>query len=117
MRAVSDAPDGFSVTIKEPGRSLDQNSRLWPMLAAFSDQIQWPVNGRMADLSPEEWKDVLTAGFRQESVRLAAGLNGGVVMIGGKTSKMSKREFSEFIDFIESVAVDRGVVLRQEIAA
>lgn len=111
MEAVRDAPDGHSVTIAPPGRSLDQNSLLWPLLECFSQQLLWPVNGEMVKLEPSEWKDILTAAFRQESVRLAMGLSGGMVMLGLRTSKMTKHEFSEFIEFIYATATHRGVNL------
>jgi hypothetical protein len=97
------------VRIKEPTRSLEQNSLLWRLLQAFSDQLLWPVNGHMTKLSAEDFKDVFSAAFRQETVRLAQGLNGGVVMLGARTSKMSKREFSEFIEFLHMVAAERGI--------
>lgn len=109
MEAVRDAPENYSVTIAPPGRSLDQNSMLWPLLECFSKQLLWPVNGEMVKLEPDEWKDILTAAFRQETVRLAMGLSGGMVMLGLRTSKMSKRDFSEFIEFILATAAQRGV--------
>lgn len=118
VEAVAQAPAGYVVTVKEPSRSLDQNAALWPLLTEFSEQLLWPVNGRMVKMEPEEWKDVLSAAFRGEQARLAMGLDGGVVMLGLRTSKMNKREFSEFLEFIFSVAADRGVVLeRDEVAA
>lgn len=115
---VAEAPDGWRVTIEPPKRTLDQNSLLWPLLECFSEQLQWPVNGSMVKLNPEEWKDILTAAYKQESQRVAMGLNGGMVMLGMRTSKMDKRQFSEFIEFLLSVAADRGVaVTRDEVAA
>lgn len=107
--AVSSAPDGWCVTVAEPTRSLDQNAAMWPLLQAFSDQLEWPVNGKPTQMAPEEWKAVLTAAFRRESVRLAMGLDGGVVMLGERTSRFSKREFGEFLEFIHAVAIERGV--------
>jgi hypothetical protein len=62
-------------------------------------------------MSPEEWKDVLSSAYRKESARLAMGLDGGVVMLGMRTSQMGKREFAEFIEFLQSVAADRDVEL------
>lgn len=111
MEAVAEAPEGYSVTIAPPGRSLDQNSLLWPLLECFSSQLLWPVNGEMVRLESEEWKDILTAAFRQETVKLAMGLSGGMVMLGLRTSKMTKREFSEFIEFIMATAAQRNVNL------
>lgn len=95
-------------------RTLEQNSVQWPYLDAFSKQLQWPVNGKLVTMTDDEWKDVLTAAFNQETVRLAMGLNGGVVMLGLRTSKMSKKRFSEWIDFLKAVAADRGVTVYQD---
>ena len=111
MAAVADAPDGWAVTVQERGRSTDQNAAQWPILQCFADQLKWPVNGKLEKLSPEEWKDILTAAFRQESPRLAQGLDGGVVMLGQRTSKFGKREFSDWLDFLHATAALRGVVI------
>jgi hypothetical protein len=86
------------------------------LLECFSQQLQWPVNGAMVNLEPEEWKDILTAAYRNETQRVAMGLNGGMVMLGMRTSKMTKAEFSEFIEFIHAVAAERDVNLLREAA-
>ena len=65
----------------------------------------------MVSLTAEEWKDVLTAAFQGETVRLAMGLNGGVVMLGLRTSQMGKRRFSEWLDFLNATAALRGVTV------
>lgn len=111
MHEVSEAPEGFCVTVSEPTRTLEQNAAQWPILDAFSKQLQWPVNGRMVPMSAEEWKDVLTAAFRKETARLAMGLDGGVVMLGSKTREFGKAEFGEWLEFLNHVAADRGVNL------
>jgi hypothetical protein len=114
VAAVAQAPEGCVITIAEPTRSADQNAAMWPILDAFSEQLVWPVNGAMVKLSPEEWKDVLTAAFQGSHVRLAMGLSGGVVMLGLRTSKMGKRQFSEFLEFLHATAVDRGVSVYED---
>ncbi len=113
MAAVADAPAGYCITVSEPNRSLSQNAAQWPILEAFSRQLKWPVNGAMVTLTPEEFKDVLTAAFQGETVRLAQGLNGGVVMLGMRTSKMSKRQFGEWLDFLGATAALRGVQINE----
>lgn len=110
--AVENAPDGYCVTVSEPTRTLDQNAAMWPILEAFSDQIQWPVNGVMVWMTPDEWKDVLTAAFERENVRLAMGLDGGVVMLGLRTSQFGVKKMSEFIEFLHATASARDVDLR-----
>lgn len=92
-------------------RTQAQNRLMWPLLECFATQLQWPINGQMVHMEPEDWKDVLTAAFRGESVRLAMGLNGGVVMLGQRTSKFSKAEFSDWIEFMYATAAARAVLL------
>lgn len=109
--AIMSAPDGMRIEIKERKRSLDQNAAQWPILQAFAEQIKWPVNGELVALEPEEFKEILTAAFFGESVRLAQGLNGGVVMLGKRTSKFTKKEFSDWLEFLHAAAAARGVVV------
>lgn len=113
IQAIVNAPHGHVVTICEPTRTLEQNAAQWPILEAFSEQLQWPVNGRMTQMTADEWKDVLTAAFRKEQARLAMGLDGGVVMLGSRTSKFVKTEFSEWLDFLNATAAERGVNLTE----
>ena len=116
LEAVRNAPEGFAVTVAEPARNLSQNAAQWPILEAFAEQLQWPVNGKMERLTAEEFKDILTAAFRRETVRVAMGLDGGMVMLGARTSTMGKREFSEWLDFLHATAAARGIEL-DEVAA
>jgi hypothetical protein len=92
------APDGYIVTVSEPTRNLEQNAAQWPILQAFADQLQWPINGRMEWLKPDEWKDVLTSAFDRESVRVAMGLD-----------TMGKGKFSEWLEFLRATAALRDV--------
>ena len=91
-------------------RTLDQNAAQWPILEAWSKQKMWFINGSKTRMSAEEWKDVLTAAFEGEtSPRLAMGLNGGVVMLGRRTSKYNKARFSEWLDWLMAASVEMGV--------
>ena len=99
------------LTVKPETRSAEQNRLQWPILSEFAKQLQWPINGQMVYMDAEDWKDLLTAAFHGETVRMAMGLNGGVVMLGQRTSKFSKAQFSEWIEFLLCVAAERGVKL------
>ena len=112
VEAVQNAPEGWCVTVSEPTRNLDQNAAMWPILQAFSDQLQWPVNGAMVWMTPDEWKDVLSAAYKREAVKVAMGLDGGVVMLGCRTSKFTVREMSEFLEFLHATAAARDVDVR-----
>jgi hypothetical protein len=107
-----EAAEGLMVTFAEPTRSVEQNAAQWPYLDAFSKQLQWPVNGQMEWLTPEEWKDVLTAAFERETVRLAMAFDGpGVVMLGKRTSKFGKGKFSTWIEYLKWAAALKSVVV------
>lgn len=110
LQAVKDAPDGYIVEIKEATRSLEQNSAQFPYLAGFSEQLKWPVNGELVKLDPMEWKDILTCAFEGETnPRLAMGFNGGIVMLGKRTSKYGKKRFSEWYEWLMAAAALKGV--------
>lgn len=113
VQCIKDAPEGYVVVVAEPTRSSDANAAMWVYLQAFAEQLMWPVNGQMTRLEPEEFKQILSAAFRQENVRLAQGLDGGMVMLGARTSKFSVREMSEFLEFLQATAAARGVEIDQ----
>ena len=111
QKTIGDLPTDSSmvVTIQKKTRTLAHNAVQWPILNAFASQLLWPVNGQMVKLEAEEWKDILTAAYKEETVRLAMGLNGGMVMLGKKTREFKVAEWPEWMAFLESVAADRGI--------
>lgn len=108
-RYIDEAPSDWVVTFQERTRTIEQNAKQWPYLQGFSQQLKWPVNCEMVYMSEDEWKDVLTAAFFAETVRLAQGLNGGVVMVGKRTSKFTESQFREWMAFLKAEAANRGV--------
>lgn len=107
-RACSEAPEGYRVEIKPRTRSLAQNDLMWSCLTDLSKQVQWPVSGKLEWMTPEEWKDVITASLHQEN-RMAQGIRGGFVMLGHSTSRMSIKAMAEVISFCHSFGGERGV--------
>ncbi|HOD33463.1 MAG TPA: recombination protein NinB [Holophaga sp.] len=105
-KAVMQAPEGFVVTIQEPTRNLTQNSRLWASLTEVSRQVDWHGNR----LTPDEWKDVFSAALKRQKV--VPGIDGGFVVIGARTSKMSKREFGELLELVYAFGAQHGVVFK-----
>ncbi len=85
----------YAVEIKEHKslRNQDQNRKMWAMLTDISEQVDW--HGQT--LTKEEWKDVFTAALKRQKV--VPGIDGGFVVIGAHTSKMSVAEMSELIEF------------------
>jgi hypothetical protein len=87
-------------------RSIDQNSLMWSLLRDFSKGVEWP-EGSGQYQTPETWKDLLTALLRGQ--KALPGLDGSIVFVGARTSKMSKDEMSELIDLIFAEGTTRGV--------
>ena len=110
-KAMLTAGKRMVLTLAPETRTQAQNRLMWPLLTAFAKQLQWPVDGRMVTIDADDFKDILSAAFKGESVRLAMGLNGGVVLLGQRTSKFTKAQFSEWIEFLYATAADRGVRL------
>lgn len=113
-RAVSAAPEGMICEIKPRTRSLEANAKMWAMLTDISKQVKWPINGVMETLSPEDWKDVLSASLSQEN-RIAQGVRGGFVMLGKRTSKMGIREMSDLIEFMNAFGAEQNVVWSERV--
>lgn len=104
-QAVMSAPDGYSVQIKAPTRSIEQNALLWPLLAAISTQVVW--YGKK--LTSDDWKSVFTASLHKSEV--VPGIDGGFVVLGQSTSKYSKSQFSDLIEIIYAFAAQQNVKL------
>lgn len=106
----------LEVTEAKLTRSLDQNSRMWALLSDVASQVEWPVDGKLQRLTPEEWKDVFTAALRKGQ-RVAQGIEGGFVMLGARTSRMSVGEMIELQDLIEAFGAQQDVVWGERSAA
>ncbi|GHH53088.1 recombination protein NinB [[Pseudomonas] boreopolis] len=91
-----------------PKRSIEQNARLWALLTDISQQVEWPVDGKLQRLAPEEWKDVFTAALTKHQ-RVAQGIDGGFVMLGARTSRMTVAEMCDLQTLIEAFGAERGV--------
>jgi len=107
------APLGWRMELKAPTRSLQANALLWARLTDISEQLIW----HGLKLSPEDWKDVLSAGLKRE-VRTVPNIDGdGFVMLGMRTSDMTAAEFAQLLDLVEAFAAQNGVTLSEHIAA
>lgn len=90
-------------------RNKDQNAKLWPMLTDISRQCDAVIDGVAQKAQPEDWKDILTAAMRSHQ-RVAQGVDGGVVFLGMRTSRMKKAQFCELIELIYAFGAERGVI-------
>ena len=93
-----------TLEVKPETRSNEQNRRLWAMLTDISQQVDWYGQ----KLTPEEWKHVFSAALAKQKV--VPGLDGGFVVLGQSTSKMTKAEMSDMQTLMEAFGAEREVV-------
>ena len=103
LRCVQQAPDGYCVEVKPKTRTLDQNARMWAMLGDVSRQVEW--YGKK--LSAENWKDIFSAALKKQEV--VPGIDGGFVVMGQSTSKMTIKEMTDLQDLMGAFCADKGV--------
>jgi hypothetical protein len=87
-------------------RSLNQNRMMWANLEDIAQQVVWYG----VKLTKDEWKDVLTAALKKQKV--VPGLEGGFVVIGARTSKMTVPEMTELIELSTAFGTQQGVKFR-----
>ena len=79
---------------------------MWANLEDIAQQVVW--YGQKLD--KQEWKDVLTAGLKKQ--KIVPGIEGGFVVIGARTSKMSIAEMNELIELAVMFGTQQGVKFR-----
>ena len=102
---IARAPLGKVVIVQDPTRTLAQNALMWAMLADISKRVDWYGQ----KLTSDEWKDVFSASLKRQKV--VPGLDGGFVVCGQRTSKMTKAEMSDLVELMHAFCAERGVNL------
>lgn len=103
-RLIDEAPDGDFVSLSAPTRTLDQNAKLWPMLA----DIQAQVEG-MECYSDEDIKMRFLNALGVE-MRFLPTLEGqGVFPVGLRSSTLTKEQFSGLIELLYKYGAEHGV--------
>jgi len=102
-RLVSSAPEGAIVNIREANRSTDQNSLLWSLL---SDISRSKPQGRRH--GPEVWKALMMHACGH-AVQFEMGLNGQPFPTGFSSSRLTKGQMSDLIEFIMAFGAEHNV--------
>ncbi len=97
------AGKGVTLELKEVKRTTAQNSLMWSILSDLSRQVVW----HGAKLSADDWKHMLSATIHKQ--RAVVGINGGFVVLGNRTSRMTKDEMSEMIELAYALGAEHGV--------
>lgn len=96
-------------------RSSEQNSKLHALLQDISEQKKW--SGQTLDV--EAWKRLMTAAWSRATGRRAElypALDGvGFDVVYRRTSRMSKSEMIELIEYATAWAIEHGIRLRESV--
>lgn len=99
----------LTLTLTEQTRSNAQNAALHAALTDISRQAEWA--GRKWDV--EDWKRLLTAGWCRataQGVELVPSVDGhGVDVLYRRTSKLTKAECSELLEYVHAWGAEHGV--------
>lgn len=95
--------DKISDAIKKNRRSHNQNALLWSRLRDVSGQVQWYGEWYNED----EWKQIFTAALRKQ--KIVPGIEGGMVLLGISTQRLSKQQMCDLIDLIYAFGSNHGV--------
>jgi hypothetical protein len=109
-RAVSwvrKAPKGAVLTLVEKKRSLPQNDKMWAMLTDIARQAEWAGKKR----NTKVWKDLFSAAVltAQGGVEVVPGLEGGIMLVGLRTSEMDVGGMADLITYMEAWGAQNGV--------
>lgn len=103
------AGQDFDVTISEPKRTLAENALLHALISELARKLEWAGKRRDA----ETWKRLLVAAwYRAEgkSLEILPALDGhGVDIVPVRTSRLSKRDCADLIEFIYAWGAEQGV--------
>lgn len=100
------AADGTIVEFREAQRTSDQNAKMWAMLTDIARQHEH--FGQRYE--PDAWKILFLTALGKE-LRLAPALDGkGVVSLGTSSSKLSKSEMSDLLEFMTAWGAENGIV-------
>ena len=108
VKAQTMAGHRVSIEAKHETRTTAQNRMLWSVLSDLSHHVAWPVDGKLQKLDADEWKHVMSAGLAK-SQRVAQGIDGGFVILGQRTSRMTVAEMVELITLAHALGDERGV--------
>lgn len=100
---IDRAPVDAVVTIAEAKRSLEQNAKMHAML---SDVSRAKPEGRCH--TPEVWKCLFMSACGH-AVQFENGLDGRPFPIGFRSSKLTKAQMSDMIEFIYEYGARHGV--------
>lgn len=109
-RWIELAPIGARFEFKGEQRTIEQNERMWAMLADLAAQLRWHDRA----LTKEDWKLLFLDALDRE-YGAVPNLDGtGFVSLGTSSSDLSIPEAADIIELIFAFGAQHGVVWKNE---
>jgi len=106
-RQIDSAPDHFICEIRAPKRSVDSNRFYWALLRDISDQ---QVHGKCFDVGI--WHIYFKQLFLNDEVIELP--DGSISVTQPSSSKLTQKQFTEYVDRVMLWAAEHGVVMSDE---
>lgn len=99
----------LDLEVRPTVRNLDQNALLHAALSEIAERVEWAGQKR----DSETWKRLCTAAWlrtRGESVEVLPAIDGhGIDVVFRRTSKLTKPEMSDLIEYVSAFAAQHEV--------
>ena len=105
---IDKAPDRAVVAIKPEGRTLDQNAKMFAMLSDISRAK--PLGRRH---TPDDWKAIMMNACGWEC-QFQQGLDGRPFPMGFRSSRLTKEQMSNLIEYMLAFGAEHGVIWSDE---
>lgn len=106
-RLIDQAPDRAIVNIRPETRSNEQNALLWSLLSEVS---RAKPDGRQH--TPDVWKCLFMQACGH-AVQFEVGLDGKPFPLGFRSSRMTKEQMTDLIEFIFQYCAENGVQMQE----
>ena len=106
-RLIELAPDGAILNIRPPSRSSQQNALMWSLLSEVS---RAKPDGRQH--TPDVWKALFMSACGH-AVQFETGLDGAPFPLGFRSSRLTKEQMTDLIEFILQYCAEKQIHLRE----
>lgn len=104
------AKGGMTATFAEAKRTNEQNDRMWTLLGIIAEARPEHYGIQM---SQDDYKDLFMHALFKET-RVVPDIDGqGMVMLGRKSSRLTKPQFSDLFEIIHAFASREGIDLKE----
>ena len=104
-RLIDAAPWGAVLNIREATRTNEQNAKMHVMLGIISRHRPMGWNK-----PTDAWKAIFMRAMGQE-IQMEQGLDGEYFPLGYRSSKMTKQQMSDMIEFMNAFAAEHNIDL------